>query len=48
MRLVTQIQRTRPPAYDGKRKGVVGCVLALTRISEQIEYLTWLEETKNA
>ncbi len=34
----------KPEPYDGKRKGVVGVVLALTRISQQLDYLIRLKE----
>lgn len=34
-----QTKSERPEPYDGKRKGVVGVVLALTRISQQLDYL---------
>lgn len=34
----------RPPPYDGKRKGVVGVVKALTAISRQLDYIIWKME----
>lgn len=44
--MLTQIPKldNRPPPYDGKRKGVVGVVKALTAISQQLDYLIWLKE----
>jgi|tagenome__1003787_1003787.scaffolds.fasta_scaffold19643085_3 hypothetical protein len=34
----------RPPPYDGKRKGVVGVVMALTAISRQLDYMIRMQE----
>jgi hypothetical protein len=35
---------SRPLPYDGKRKGVVGVVMALTAISRQLDYIIWRME----
>lgn len=37
----------RPQPYDGRRKGVVGVVYALTTISRQLDYIAHLLERRN-